>query len=83
MVSVPLRDVTSRMSVMYACNAAHLRKRRKRRRTTTKGDNVSHRHRELIGGVFYFYFIFLARPASSKGVKSDTAVYTAGGCSLA
>lgn len=27
MVSVPLRDVTSRISIMYACNAAHLKKR--------------------------------------------------------
>lgn len=63
MVSVPLRDVTSRMSVMYACNAAHLRKRRRR----TKGDNVSHRHRELIGGFFFLLNFFSPAGQQQRG----------------
>lgn len=29
-VSIPLWDVTDRMSIIYACNAAHLRRRRRR-----------------------------------------------------
>lgn len=65
MVSNPLRNVSDTMSIMYACNAAHLGRR---------GVIMSHMQRELMASALVQH--------GASGVKSDTAVYTADGCSL-
>lgn len=65
MAGHPLCYVTDTLSIIYACNAAHLR---------SWGVIMSHMLRELIDSA-------LVQRGSSR-VKSDTAVYTADGCSL-
>lgn len=64
-VSNPLWDVTDMISIIYACDAAHLGRR---------GVVMSHMQRELMDSALVQH--------GTSGVKSDTAVYTADGCSL-